>query len=50
MDDLIWKKQDIALRRAPFLLPEEATQRAEQMLPRAADVVLKTEVSAKTGA
>lgn len=44
MDDLIWRKQDIALRRAPFLLSEEMKQRAEQILPLAAEVVRKAEV------
>lgn len=43
MDDLIWKKQDIALRRAPFLLSLEMKQRAEQMLPLAAGAVMKAE-------
>jgi hypothetical protein len=40
-DRLIWRKQDIALRRAPFILSDEMRQQAEQMLPRAADAVRK---------
>lgn len=40
-DRLIWRKQDIALRRAPFILSDEMKQRAEQVLTLAADAVRK---------
>ena len=40
-DRFIWRKQDIALRRAPFILSDEMKQRAEQVLSRAADAVRK---------
>jgi hypothetical protein len=39
-DRLIWRKQDIALRRAPFILSDEMKQCAEQVLSRAADAVM----------
>ncbi len=42
MDDrLIWRKQDIAIRRAPFILSDEMKLKAEKTLRRAADVLEK---------
>lgn len=40
-DRLIWRKPDVALRRAPFILSDDMKLRAEGMLPQAADVVKK---------
>lgn len=38
---LVWKKPDIALRRAPFILSDEMKLRAERTLRRAADAIEK---------
>ena len=42
MDDrLSWKRSDIALRRAPFILSEEMKLRAERTLHQAAVAIRK---------
>lgn len=42
MDDrTIWRKPDIALRRAPFILSEDMKLRAEKTLRQAADAIRK---------
>jgi len=42
MDDrLAWRKSDIALRRAPFILPEDMKLRAERTLRLATDAIRK---------
>jgi|MTBAKMStandDraft_1061839.scaffolds.fasta_scaffold16061_2 hypothetical protein len=42
MDDrLAWRKSDISLRRAPFILSDEMKLRAERTLRMAADAIRK---------